>query len=813
MENRTQTNWPSGPAGILLVLMTVFTFQVHAQDMFIGLGSGGSNAAGNIFSINTDGSNLQTLFSFDGVNTGGAPAGNLIAYNGLLYGTAQTGAPNWNNLGNNNGVLFSFDPTSNTQTVLYSFSGGSDGSYSPTSGQPFGGQLTVYPDGKLYGATSGGGNYSSGTIFSWDPVASAFNKLFDLPSAAAVMGPLTLFNYKLYGVSNYGGANYNGFLFSFDPRTNIFTDLYDFGQPPGTSSPMFVYQNKLYGLSATAGPQNSGFIFSYDPVSGFAPVYSFDRTHGGNPYQIMAYRNKFYGTAQYGGANATNGSSGVLFSFDPASGKYTDLQDNPGPYYFYQGFTIDSSGKMDGTLGGYGPGEGAFFQLDLTSNTYTQVDMGSNGTPVAGLLLVPGTGGTTAQTLTFNAIPAKTYGDPDFSGGATASSGLPVTYTSSDLTVAWINGDQIHIVGTGTCTITAAQQGNSVYAPVSATQSLTVGQASLLITANDTVKYQYRALPVFRLTYTGFVYGDSAASLLTQPTVNTTADINSPQGQYPIVPSGATSNNYSITYQNGVLTVTGQAQDISFTDTLKTYGDADFATATVNTALPLTYTSSNPNVAVITAAGNIHITGAGYDTITISQAGNTDYGFTSLVTTLHVLPATLSIKVNNDTSVYQQTPPVFTAVYTGLVNGDTPDSLQTVFSSSGSEPNAAPGVYLIYVVGIRPKDSVNYQIVANQPGSLLITPADGDKNSLDAWFSSQSTLQVNVFAQTQTPAGQHVVLQVFDVTGRACVNMELSLGWGYNSLTIPVPDLAAGVYIVRVAGDTIKLTKTITKLL
>jgi uncharacterized repeat protein (TIGR03803 family) len=813
MENRTQTHWLTRPAGILLVLLTAFTIQVHAQDTFIGLGSGGSNSVGNIFSLNTDGSNLQTLFSFDGANTGGMPAGNLIAYNGLLYGTAQTGAPNWNSLGNNYGVLFSFNPATNTQTVLYSFSGGFDGSYSPPSGNPFGGQVTVYPNGLLYGATSGGGANSSGTLFSWDPVASVFSKVYDLPANTAIYGPLTVFNYKLYGLSNSGGANFSGFLFSFDPRTNIFTDLYDFGQQPGTGSPMVVYQNKLYGLSQTAGPQNSGFIFSYDPVSGFAPVYSFDGKHGGNPYQIIAYRNKFYGTTQYGGANAANGSPGVLFSFDPASGKYTDLQDNPGPYYFYQGFTIDSSGKMDGVLGASGAQDGAFFEFDLTSNTYTQVDMGSNGPPVAGLVFVPGNNGTTVQTVTFNTIPVQTYGNPDFSGGATTSSGLVVTYTSSDLSVAWINGDQIHIVGVGTCTITATQQGNSVYTPASATQTLTVGQASLLITADDTVKYQYRPLPVFRLTYTGFAYGDSAGSLLTHPTVTTTADINSAQGQYPIVPAGAASNNYAITYQNGVLTVTGQAQDISFTDTLKTYGAADFATATVNTSLPLTYTSSNPNIASITADGNIHITGAGYDTLTISQAGNASYGLTSLVTTLHVLPATLSITVDNDTSIYRQTPPAFSATYTGLVNGDTPDGLQTVFSSSGSEPNAAPGVYLINVVGISPKDSVNYQIAANIPGNLLITPADGDKNSLDAWFSSQSSLRVNVFAQTQTSEGQHVVLQVFDVTGRPCVNKELSLAWGYNTLTIPVPGLAAGVYIVRVAGDTIKLTKTITKLL
>jgi uncharacterized repeat protein (TIGR03803 family) len=805
MEHQVQTNWLFRPAGILFVLMTAITTQVHAQDRFFGLGG---NNPGDIFTVNADGSNPQQVFTFDNVNTGSTPFGNLIAYNGLLYGTARLGAANWHGLGNFGGVLFSLDPSTNTQTVLYSFSGGSDGTYQPPSNDVVGGQLTLYPDGKLYGACTGGGANGSGTIFSWDPAAAAFTKLYDLPQNVQIVGPLTSFNYKLYGTSQYGGGNGNGFLFSYDPRTTIFTDLYDFGQYPSLFSPMVAYQNKLYGVAQNAGPYNGGIIFSYDPASGkFAPVYSFDNTHGWNPYQIMVYKDKFYGTTQNGGTHAGNGGAGVLFSFDPASGKYTVLYNNAGPFESYQGFVIDSSGKMSGTEGG------GFFQYDLNSGTYTETDLTSVGPPIAGLLFVPGTGGTTTQTLSFHAIPAKIYGDPDFPGGATASSGLPMTYSSSDLTVAWINGDQIHIVGAGTCTITATQQGNSVYAPASAMQTLTVGKGNLLITANDTVKYQYRPLPVFQLTYTGFVYGDTTASLLTPPTISTTANVNSPQGQYPIVPSGAASNNYTITYQNGVLTVTGQAQDISFSDTLKTYGDADFATATVNTGLPLTYASSNPAVAIITANGQIHITGAGVDTITILQAGNDVYGFTSLVTTLHVLPAALSIKVNSDTTVYQQAPPVFSAIYTGLTNGDTPDSLQTVFSSSGSDPKAAPGVYLVYAVAIRSIDSVNYQIVDNEPGTLVITPASGDKNSLDAWFSSQSSMQINLFTTMQTPAGQHVVLQVFDVTGRPCVNTELSLAWGYNSFTLPVSNIPAGVYIIRVSGDAIKLTKTITKLL
>ena len=79
------------------------------------------------------------------------------------------------------------------------------------------------------------------------------------------------------------------------------------------------------------------------------------------------------------------------------------------------------------------------------------------------------------QTITFNPLPTKTTSDQNFDPGATASSGLQVTYTSLDPTVATIVGNKIHIVGTGTTTITASQDGNANYnAATPVDQPLTV---------------------------------------------------------------------------------------------------------------------------------------------------------------------------------------------------------------------------------------------------------------------------------------------------------------------------------------------------
>lgn len=70
---------------------------------------------------------------------------------------------------------------------------------------------------------------------------------------------------------------------------------------------------------------------------------------------------------------------------------------------------------------------------------------------------------TEDQTINFLPLANKTYGDGDFAITADASSGLPVSFSSSNTNVATINGDMIQIVGEGDVTITASQQGNNNY--------------------------------------------------------------------------------------------------------------------------------------------------------------------------------------------------------------------------------------------------------------------------------------------------------------------------------------------------------------
>ncbi len=84
-----------------------------------------------------------------------------------------------------------------------------------------------------------------------------------------------------------------------------------------------------------------------------------------------------------------------------------------------------------------------------------------------------------SQTITFGALPTKTYGNAPFALTAAASSGLTVSYESSDPTVASISGTTATILKAGSTTITATQTGNGSFGVVTpVAQLLTVNPAS-----------------------------------------------------------------------------------------------------------------------------------------------------------------------------------------------------------------------------------------------------------------------------------------------------------------------------------------------
>lgn len=81
----------------------------------------------------------------------------------------------------------------------------------------------------------------------------------------------------------------------------------------------------------------------------------------------------------------------------------------------------------------------------------------------------------TPQTISFEPLAEQNATGTTIELAATASSGLPVSYTSSNTEVATVNGNMLSIVGFGTSTITATQQGDDIFAAATPVeQSLSV---------------------------------------------------------------------------------------------------------------------------------------------------------------------------------------------------------------------------------------------------------------------------------------------------------------------------------------------------
>lgn len=232
------------------------------------------------------------------------------------------------------------------------------------------------------------------------------------------------------------------------------------------------------------------------------------------------------------------------------------------------------------------------------------------------------------QTISFSPLPSKRVDDEPFVLSATASSGLPVSYTSSNSGVATVSGNIVTITGIGSTTITATQPGDAIYLPApSVSQTLTIEPppeitlqpVSVMANVTSNVNFSVTATGTAPLSYqwrknSTVLIGDINASLMLSNVQTNQA------GNYTVVVTNAWG---SVTSSVAVLTVNRLTQTISFGALPNKRVDAAPFTlsATASSGLPVSFTSANPGV--VTVSGNIAtIAGIGSTTITASQSGD-----------------------------------------------------------------------------------------------------------------------------------------------------------------------------------------------
>jgi hypothetical protein len=229
-----------------------------------------------------------------------------------------------------------------------------------------------------------------------------------------------------------------------------------------------------------------------------------------------------------------------------------------------------------------------------------------------------------SQTITFPAIPDQSYGGEPVALEASASSGLPVSYTAAGPCA--ISGATVVTEGVGTCEVTASQEGDSDYdAASSVTRSFSIGGGTQTITfanpgthaygsadfnpdatASSGLQVTYTASGVCSITEAGLVHLIEAGSC------TVTAHQEGSALWEPATPVQRT------------FTVQAGSQTITFASPgTQTYGEESFTpVATASSGLPVTFEASEDCTIEDDA---LVLTGAGSCTVTALQSGDSQY--------------------------------------------------------------------------------------------------------------------------------------------------------------------------------------------
>jgi uncharacterized repeat protein (TIGR03803 family) len=312
-------------------------------------------------------STLITLHTFSGPSgDDGANSYAPLVQDGAgnLYGTTAGGGAF------HQGIVFRVD-TSGNETVLYDFTGGTDG------GDPHSG-LLLDAAGNLYGITGGGGIFpGQGVVFKLDPsgVETVLHALTTTDGSGSASGLIIDPSGNFYGTAERGGAYDQGVVFKVDTLGN-YSVVHSFGKR-GVADGSEPYAGlvrdaagNLYGTTFGGGKYGAGTVYKIDASGNASVLYSFRGGSDGlfpSSSLVLDVAGNLYGTTDAGGAH----NLGIVFKVS-ASGKekilhsFGSTNDGASPFV---GLVKDESGNLYGvTDGGGAYHHGTVFRLDNTGN-------------------------------------------------------------------------------------------------------------------------------------------------------------------------------------------------------------------------------------------------------------------------------------------------------------------------------------------------------------------------------------------------------------------------------------------------------------
>ena len=279
----------------------------------------------------------------------------------------------------------------------------------------------------------------------------------------------------------------------------------------------------------------------------------------------------------------------------------------------------------------------------------------------------------------------------------------------------------------GVYTLSASGAQSNNYAISYNPGTLTITQAPLTVTADSKSMTYGGTMPALTASYSGFVNGDTVASLTSAATVTSSGPANSNAGVYTLSASGAQSNNYAISYQPGTLTIDRRPLVITAADAGKVYGQTVDPSTIGFTALGLVNGDSVASVVNSTAGAGPSAAAGGY-AIHPSQAagsGQANYDILYRWGTLTVAPQPLTWSVADAKALVGTLPVPGVARLSGVIGQDQVSASVGLFTGGAAVPLSASlpvGSYSEMVTGLAGPAVGNYILspAGNTPGQLKV---------------------------------------------------------------------------------------------
>src|SRR5271157_4599397 len=334
------------------------------------------------------------------------------------------------------------------------------------------------------------------------------------------------------------------------------------------------------------------------------------------------------------------------------------------------------------------------------------------GTTSAASPVTVSNNGTASLTFTSVAIT----GDFALASGTTCSTSAPVAAGGSSCVINVTFTPTATGSRSGSLTLTDYASGSPQIVGLSGTGT----PAPLVITASSGSMTYGVTAPTITPSYSGFVNGDTSASLITQPICSTTATSHSPAGSYPSSCSGAVDSNYSISYVSGTVTDSAAALAITASSGSMTYGGTVPTITSSYSGFVNGDTSASLTTQPTCSTTATSRSAAGSYPASCSGAVDSNYTISYVNGTVTNSTAALAITANNATRAYGAANPNFTATYSGFVSGDMASGLTgTLTCTTTAAAGSLPGTYPITCSG---QSSANYNITSSA-GTLTVTAA------------------------------------------------------------------------------------------